>query len=218
MTSDSDLTQDERIKRASKKRRQQQKAETKQAILDAATALFLEHGYEGFSLRQVAVQIGYSPGTIYLYFGNKDDLLFTIADEGYQIFTNYLQEAVETSEHPREQIMAMGQAYIDFGRSYPVHYRLMFMERPDFLMHQLAELDDHSRWDASYQILVGSIERAMAAGIIEKADLYATADAIWAALHGVVALAIRMMSFDGERTENAINAAFKMIGRGMFSD
>jgi AcrR family transcriptional regulator len=51
--------------------------------VDAAGALFLEQGYERFSLRKVAERIGYSPTTIYLYFRDKDDLLFTVVDEGF---------------------------------------------------------------------------------------------------------------------------------------
>ncbi len=54
----------------------------RQAILTASTELFLEHGYHNFSLRQVAEKIGYSPGTIYLYFQDKDAILFTIMEEG----------------------------------------------------------------------------------------------------------------------------------------
>jgi AcrR family transcriptional regulator len=60
-------TQAERLRKALRYR---------QAILTAAGALFLEQGYERFSLRKVAERIGYSPTTIYPYFRDKDDLLF----------------------------------------------------------------------------------------------------------------------------------------------
>jgi AcrR family transcriptional regulator len=53
-------TRAKRIREASQKRREQQRQETRQAILEAATALFAEKGYEDFSLRQVAEATGYT--------------------------------------------------------------------------------------------------------------------------------------------------------------
>ena len=71
-------TQAERLRQAIRHRRDQEKQELRQTILNAAGELFLEQGYERFSLRKVAERIGYSPTTIYLYFRDKDDLLFTV--------------------------------------------------------------------------------------------------------------------------------------------
>ena len=71
-------TRSQRIRSASAERRARQKAELRRVILDAATTLFEEHGYENFSLRQVAESIGYSATTIYLHFEDKDDLALAI--------------------------------------------------------------------------------------------------------------------------------------------
>ena len=51
-------TRTQRTRDASRQRREQEKEDLREAILAAAADLFLEHGYEGFSLRQVAKQIG----------------------------------------------------------------------------------------------------------------------------------------------------------------
>ena len=71
--------------------------------MKAAGELFLKHGYEGFSLRQVAEQIGYSPGTIYLYFDNKDDLLRALADEGLSPFSRMF-EVGRTAPSPTRRL------------------------------------------------------------------------------------------------------------------
>ncbi len=44
-------------------------------IIDAATALFLKHGYRKTSIDDVARDVGIGKGTVYLYFGTKADLL-----------------------------------------------------------------------------------------------------------------------------------------------
>lgn len=53
----------------------------RRAILETATALFLEHGYGNVSLDGIVRKIGGSKTTIYTHFGNKDGLFAAIVDE-----------------------------------------------------------------------------------------------------------------------------------------
>jgi AcrR family transcriptional regulator len=122
-------TRGERIRTASRHRRELEKEELRQTILKAAGALFLEQGYDGFSMRHLAEQIGYSAATLYLYFRDKDDLLFTIVDEGFIRFGKQLAQAEAKSADPWERLSALGQAYVTFGLANPVYYQLMFLWR-----------------------------------------------------------------------------------------
>src|SRR5919112_3798302 len=108
-------TQAERLREVSRRRRERQKDDLRRAILDAAAALFLEHGYEGLSMRQIAERIGYSATTIYRYYEDKDDLLFAIVQEGFLRFGQQLAKAAQSSDDPRERLPALGHAYIEFG-------------------------------------------------------------------------------------------------------
>src|SRR5436190_19184209 len=120
-------TQAQRLQQAIRHRQNQEKLELRQAILREAGKLFLEQGYNHFSLRRVAERIGYSPTTIYLYFRDKDDLLFTVVDEGFARFGQQLAAAAST-EDPWERLIALGRAYVSFGLQNPVYYQLMFMQ------------------------------------------------------------------------------------------
>lgn len=207
------LTSSERIQRRSQQRREQEKREVRAAIIQAAGELFLEKGYEGFSLRQIAERIGYSPGTIYLYFKDKDDLLFTLAIEGFNEFGARLQAAQATSTDPLQQLRAMGLAYVDFGLAHPAHYQLMFMQRPEFMLKERDE-DDAQPVD-TFAILQATVEACMAAGKMRQDDPVAASDVVWSALHGVVSLAICMPQFDGNRVEKARHLAMTMIEDGL---
>src|SRR5688572_1334859 len=99
---DTSPTRNERLREGSRQRRDQEKQELRGAILKTAADLFLETGYDKFSLRQVAERIGYSPGTIYLYYENKEDLLFAVADAGYREFGARLQSASDSTTNPME--------------------------------------------------------------------------------------------------------------------
>src|SRR5260221_1105760 len=93
-------TQAQRLSLAIRHRQEREKQELRQAILTAAGTLFLEQGYERFSLRKVAERIGYSPTTIYLYFRDKDDLLFTVGDEWFVQFGQQRATAAASQEDP----------------------------------------------------------------------------------------------------------------------
>ncbi|MBX7159562.1 MAG: TetR/AcrR family transcriptional regulator [Acidimicrobiia bacterium] len=54
---------------------------TRAAILSAARRLFSTHGFEGTSIADIASAAGLAPGTIYIHFENKADLLAKVVQE-----------------------------------------------------------------------------------------------------------------------------------------
>lgn len=207
------MTRKQRLQEGSQKRRDQQKEELTQAILKAAGEMFLKHGYDGFSLRQVAEEIGYSPGTIYLYFDDKDDLLRTLAHQGFAAFSESLEAALVGVDDPLERIIALGRSYITFGLQNPAFYRLMFMERPDFFVRENEQ--NAPNWEAAFGLWSSALEGAMASGKIRAGDPQKTGDAIWSLLYGIVALANRMPDFTIERALGAADVAIEMIVKGL---
>ena len=53
-------------------RKERQKAELREQILDAARAIVLAEGFDALSMRKIADAIEYSPATIYLHFASRD--------------------------------------------------------------------------------------------------------------------------------------------------
>ena len=207
-------TQAERLRKASRERRAQQKESLRQMILDAAGELFLEHGYEGFSLRQVAERIGYSATTIYRYFENKDDLLFAILYDGFMEFGRELETASASTRDPLKRIEALGRAYISFGLKNPVHYQLMFMQRSDFLFESRRE-EDKPVID-SFNILQEAVRAAMEARVMKRGDVDAYSHAIWATVHGLTSLAITGGArFTPELLQKSASVALRMTIEGL---
>jgi AcrR family transcriptional regulator len=206
------VTQTERLREASRRRRDTQKQELRQAILAAAGELILEKGYEAFSLRQVAERIGYSATTIYLYFENKDALVAAVIEEGFGRFLRAL-EAVRT-EHPGARISALGRAYVRFARANPVYYRLMFMNRPDLVA--LAAQGEPGKFDASFQVLQRAVQGAIDAGAIRPGDARGYSFVLWSLVHGIASLAITgMVSLDEAALGDATDLALGIVGRGL---
>ena len=187
-------TRTKRIQTASAKRRAQQKLELRRTILDAATQLFQTHGYEHFSLRQVAEAIGYSPTTIYLHFKNKDELLYHTAIEGFVKFGDSLKAAYDNAPDPLSRFEAIGRAYVKFGLEFPVHYRLMFMQRGEMLYQETPE--GYPSIVDAFGLLELSVEACMKAGVFKLQDVRSLSAMVWAQVHGIVALTISMPEFD----------------------
>ncbi len=61
-------------------RRPQDPEAKREEILDAATELFTQNGYEGTSLKAIASAAGVTANTIYWYFPDKDTLLVGVVD------------------------------------------------------------------------------------------------------------------------------------------
>lgn len=206
-------TRAQRIKQASAKRRKQHKLETRRAILDAAVELFTEHGYENFSLRQVAEAIGYSPTTIYLYFENKDDLLFHTAMEGFETFGQMLQDAYESSDDSLERLRAQGRAYIKFALEHPVSYRLMFMQRGEFLEREAP--DDCESVIDSFSVLLRTVGECFEAGYFQQGDPETYASVLWTSVHGVASLAIATPYFAAEEAYALAEMSNRWLMEGM---
>ncbi|WP_116198878.1 TetR/AcrR family transcriptional regulator [Amycolatopsis circi] len=60
-------------------------AESKQRILDAARALFREHGYGGATVRAVAGEAGVDPGMVFYFFGTKQGLFAAAIEMSAQV-------------------------------------------------------------------------------------------------------------------------------------
>lgn len=206
-------TRSSRPRGKSRSRGQLEKEELRAAILRAASEEFLQHGYEGFSLRHVAEMVGYTPTTIYLYFRDKDELLRETARQGFAAFDSTIQNAATHSD-PRERLRALGLAYFEFGVQNAAHYRLMFMQRADFLLPRLlgpgateemqaaALLDPTpSHRVIAQDLLVQAVQDGMEAGVFSQGEAIAKADALWAGIHGLTSLALSpLMSPDHARS------------------
>lgn len=83
--------------------------ETRGRILDAASQLFAQHGYEGASVRQIASAAGVSLGMIRHYFGSKDGLYDACIASAYGIYDE-LGRRVRDSLSTGDPVDALAEA------------------------------------------------------------------------------------------------------------
>jgi len=86
----------------------------RQAILKAAAAVFAQKGFHGTLVDAVAARAGIGKGTVYRYFRNKEDLFFSILDQGAQGQMLGMEQALRSSEDPREKLREILLARAEF--------------------------------------------------------------------------------------------------------
>ena len=160
------------------------RAELQELVLAAARRLALEHGLKGMTARNIAREIGYSPGTIYNVFKDLDDVVVRLngrtLDELHAVLTP-LPPRLE----PEAALIELARAYIDFIRSRPRLWGLQFE-------HRLPEGEEEPDWYAEkVQRLLGLISTALAPlfGADEAKQREHSGRVLWSAVEGISSLA-----------------------------
>jgi AcrR family transcriptional regulator len=172
-------------------RKERERQEMRQLILEAAKTVFIEEGYEKASIRAIAERIEYSPATIYLYFKDKDELFYVVHELGFEKLLAVLQQT-EVITNPVERLRRGGEAYIRFALENPELYDLMFISRaPMKALHKAYETPE---WDCgrdSFEYLCRTVQQCIDQGYLRATDIHVAAITFWSFIHGLVSLHIR---------------------------
>ena len=178
-----------------KERQQKHKEEFKTEILEAALALFAEEGYAKFSMRKLASKIDHSPTTIYLYFRDKDDLLFHISENLYASLLSNMQELRNTQIHPNEILKAASLHYIHYSLAHPELYKIVFFSNPH-LYGPPEEFDSRDTMSRRcWKIFCEVVNTCLQSGYFRSMDCNTLAIVLWSAIHGLVSSLIFTKDF-----------------------
>lgn len=179
------------------------------SLLDAARIELSEKGIEGFTLRGCARRAGVSHAAPAHHFPNTDALLTALATHGFERLLEMMRKRQETATKRHSGRVAAGLGYVDFARSEPALFRLMFSSaRPDRSAPALRQAAD-----AAYALLVEAIraERPEASA----RDLADEVAASWALVHGLAELILagRMPDLDGPAGEERDLSIIRILER-----
>ena len=165
-------------------RREKYKAELRGDILAAAREMFVSDGYEGFTIRKLAKRIGFSPGNIYLYFKDKNEIFDSLVDESFADLLSALPQPDDTKrQDPVELLRRSLRTYVKFGLDHSNHYRF------SFLLQSSSQPRPHKQ-RAAYESLLRKVRLCIDAKRFKANDADFAAQALWAAAHGITSLFI----------------------------
>lgn len=202
-------------------RKEREREEVKDLILNAAREIFLSEGYENTSIRKIASRIEYSPGVIYLHFKDKDELFLALHDKAFECKMKALFHSVQDIADPLERLQATGKSYLQYGIDNPQDYELMFIL--SCTMEALATKEEFWKDGAmAINMLKENIKACIDAGYFRKdINLDEISLLLWSQVHGLVSLYVkeRLNIYDMEdkkefmfRTQEEF---FKLVKEGL---
>ena len=188
-------------------RKEREKQEMRRKILDAAFEMFVEVGYERTSIRAIAEKIEYSPATIYLYYKDKDELLYEVQREAFDLLAKSFAPLAEI-RHPFERLRALGLTYLDFAFSNPQYYDLMFI-----LTAPMNVIKENMLWENgcnAYEFLLTTVADCIEEKCIRYADANLGALQAWSMVHGLASIYLknRFMEIAHEEAAEGMRQAF----------
>lgn len=192
-------------------RKEREREEMKRKILESAKKLFLELGYEKTSIRGIAEEIEYSPATIYLYFKDKNELLFSLHQEAFVEFGKTFEQVAHLPT-AFEKLIQLGHEYLKFAFANPELYELMFLLTAP--METLEMRDDV--WEDGKNVYVALeqlVAQCQTEGHFKGADVSELSMMIWATVHGLVTIQLRKRCsmFDEQEQEARIQGGLKSL-------
>ncbi len=137
-------------------------------ILDYATEVFADKGYEGASMRDLSRLSGISLAGLYYYFESKEKLLYFIQQHTFSTIIERLQERLATSDDPETRIRIFVQNHVDYSVAKQKAMKVLSHEDDVLKDGYGAELAAIKR--EYYRICVGLLEDlARAEGLTNKA-------------------------------------------------
>lgn len=200
-------------------RKQREKEERQQLILDAAQRLFTEQGFEKVSMRNIAEATQYSPTAVYHYFADKNELLYALQNRAFERLGEQAESVVDI-DGPVARLRALGHIYLNFAAEHPELFDLMFLMTSP--MQAVRANEGHAPWvsgRAAFDRMVQVIQYGIDGGVFPYADAELVALVAWGQLHGLAALALRkrLLIFPEARQsliiEEAMELFIKMLSR-----
>lgn len=184
-------------------RKEREKQEMRKLIISAAMEMFVKDGFDKTSIRNIADKIEYSPATIYLYYKDKDELLYEVQGQAFmELYTAFSRDVTATD--PLERLKQLLRSYITFGFKHPDLYDLMFILRSPMN----AVENDWPNCDEAYGYLTDTLDKCIDQLRYENAKVAALS--IWALGHGLISLFIRervkVMNLPDDEIRNVIDA------------
>ncbi|CAN5395080.1 TetR/AcrR family transcriptional regulator [soil metagenome] len=164
-------------------------AKLRKEILDAATRLLVETGDEGsVSVRAVAERVGVTPPSIYLHFGDKNELIFECCRALMGQLQHDVQQAVADIADPRQRLRIAAHTYVRFGMANPEPYRITFMS-PHHVLPADFDITEYEGV-AAFAVLTEMVADAIGPERATTADTGLVAMGLWAGFHGITSLMI----------------------------
>jgi AcrR family transcriptional regulator len=158
--------------------------EIREMALTAAERLLAKHGPAAVTTRAVAAKIGYTVGSLYLVFRNREDLLIQVNARTVADLHHRAQAAIEKETDPRACLFALGRTYLQFAFEHPARFRLL-SESP---LPQPVPSWYQERVEGIFLLIESKLTALTKRH--SRPDSQIAARALWSGVHGICSLGL----------------------------
>ncbi|MBA3018456.1 MAG: TetR/AcrR family transcriptional regulator [Proteobacteria bacterium] len=202
-------------------RKERERGRRRQQIMIAAKRVFSLKGFNKATMEDIANEAELSPGTLYLYFKNKDELCVSLSLRILQYLNIKLKHVgSEKDLEPERKIEALKEAMYDVYEFDPLILINMFHLQSNEILKNLSPQ------------LVSNIKELSASSIKAMADIFeegikknvfidknplALAETLWALFSGIILLEESKRLIDGNKDylKLTLESAFEIFARGI---
>lgn len=170
-----------------RERKEREKIQRQELILNAASEIVSTEGIEQVSIRKIANKIEYSPSVIYHYFRDKDDILNHLMQRSYQRIVKILASSQALADEPRKKIREMNRNYINLCLEMSEQYlSIMLNNSPAILEHTSILIPNAAKKRVALEILCQNIKELYQDQSMDDSLVELTAQTIWTATFGLI--------------------------------
>ncbi|MES2703303.1 MAG: TetR/AcrR family transcriptional regulator [Bacteroidota bacterium] len=165
-------------------RKERQRKEVRDSILEAAWRLVNEEGWQSLSIRKIADAIEYSVPVVYDHFENKEAILFEFNKLGFKLLGEKIKETKEKYSTSAEQLEAIAYTYWDFAFKNQEYYQVMFgLGMPG--CDQVKKMPEILNFTQTIEAIIKEI---VDANSNTEANTHLKLNTFWSMLHGLVSI------------------------------
>ena len=189
----------------------------KEEFVSIAMDFIAKEDVQKLTLKVLSDATGTSRSAIYKHFKNKDALIETIIERGFEKFdeqtTLYLKDNTKALV---DKFYLTGKLYVEFAKNSPNLYRLLFGKKYAHIRVELLSIKDEDC--SGFAALKQTVMEGQNVGILKKEDSYKQAIVIWATMHGFSSLIIDGFMDVEEIYEEVYNTLFETLLSGMVAN
>lgn len=163
-------------------------ADRRRALVEAAARVLAEDGPHGLSLRRVAADAGGSTQIVYTLFGGKPGLADALYGEGFRRLSASMAAQLATAPPPGhpDRLVALGRGYLAFALAEPAFFAVMF-GRAIAGFSPTRDTRAYGR-RCTFGQVVTEAQSCLDAGTLTGSSADDLARICWATVHGVASL------------------------------
>jgi TetR/AcrR family transcriptional regulator len=152
-------------------RKEREKEQRREEILNAAQAVFFEKGLQNSTMDEIAEKAELSKGTLYLYYGSKEDLYLAVMVRGFDLLHEMCVDVIASSGSPVEAMWNLGKSYYEFFEKHRNFFHMFyFLQSPT--LHKQVSTDMmeacNAQTNKTWKLVIDLFQRGIEEGTFRK--------------------------------------------------